>query len=245
MKCILICAGYATRLFPLTENFPKALLEIKEGKPLLDYILDEINTIDVVDNIYLVTNDRYYNHFNEWAKLKNNVKPIKVLNDGTKTNDDRLGAIGDIKFVLDNEQINDDVIIIAGDSLFDYKLMDVINYYKMKNAPVVCAKKENDYELLKRVAVAKVDDTNKILDFVEKPDKPNSDIAVYATYIYPKNILSDFDKYLEAGYNPDAPGHFIEYLYKKTPTYVYQFKGIFYDVGTHEALAQVREIYNK
>lgn len=244
MKCIFICAGYATRLFPLTENFPKALLEIEEGKPLLDYILNEVNTIDIVDSIYLVTNDRYYSHFNNWAKNKNNIKPIKVLNDGTKSNDDRLGAIGDIKFVLDNEKINDDVIIIAGDSLFDYKLMDVINYYKMKNAPVVCAKKENDYELLKRVAVAKVDENNKILDFVEKPEKPNSDIGVYATYIYPKEILKEFDKYLESGHNPDAPGHFIEYLYKKIPTYVYQFKGNFYDVGTHESLAQVRKLYN-
>lgn len=244
MKCILICAGYATRLFPLTENFPKALLEIENGKPLLDYILDEINTIDVIDNIYLVTNDRYYNHFNEWALSKNNTKPIKVLNDHTKSNDDRLGAIGDIKFVLDNENIEDDVMIIAGDSLFDYKLKDFIDYYNIKNAPLVCAKKEEDYELLKRVAVAKIDNDDKILELVEKPSKPNSDIAVYATYIYPKNILVEFDEYLKEGNNPDAPGHFIEYLYKKMPTYVYKFNGNFYDVGTHQALAEVRKIYN-
>ena len=166
MKCILLCAGYATRLFPLTQNFSKALLEIEEGKPLLDYILEEVNTIDEVDQIYLVTNAKYYEHFKNWSDNKNNSKPIKVINDNTDSNDNRLGAIGDIKYVIDNENVNDDLLIIAGDNLFDYKLKGVIDYYKNKNAITICAKEINDVNILKGFAVAKLDSNDKILPLV-------------------------------------------------------------------------------
>ena len=147
MKCILLCAGYATRLFPLTENFPKALLEIEEGKPLLDYILDEVNSVSVIDEIYVVTNDRYASHFEKWANLKNNPKKITVINDHTTNNDDRLGAIGDIKFTMDTMNIDDDTIIIAGDNLFDYKLNDVIDFYNKHKKPVAVTKVIDDINL--------------------------------------------------------------------------------------------------
>ena len=121
MKCILLCAGYATRLFPLTENFPKALLEVG-GRPLLNYIVDEVNTLDEVDEIYLVTNNKYTPHFQKWADELNNIKPITVFNDKTTTNENRLGAIGDIEFTIENAKIDDDLLIIAGDNLFTFKL---------------------------------------------------------------------------------------------------------------------------
>ena len=242
MKCILLCAGYATRLFPLTEKFPKALLTIN-NKPLLDYILEEVNTIDEVDEIYVITNNRYYNHFNSWAYEKNNIKPIKVLNDGTMSNDDRLGAIGDIMFVLEKENIDNDLLIIAGDNLFTYKLKDVVNYYHEKQKTIVCAKELDDTQLLKRFAVAKVNNENKIVDLVEKPEEPQSNLAVYATYIYPKEILPYFNKYKLEGNNMDAPGRFPQYLYDKEDIYVYAFNGECYDVGTHETLKEVNELY--
>ena len=244
MKCILLCAGYATRLFPLTENFPKALLTIG-NKPLLDYILEEVNTIDEVSDIFIITNDRYYNHFEKWAKEKNNNKPIKVINDHTTSNDDRLGAIGDIMYVINENNIQDDLLIIAGDNLFTYKLKDVVNFYKEKNKTVLCAKKLNDINLLKRFAVAKVDENNKVIELVEKPSNPESNLGVYATYIYPKEIIKYFDEYKNGGNNMDSPGHFPQYLYKKEDVYVYRFKGECYDVGTHETLKEVNEIYSK
>lgn len=245
MKCILLCAGYATRLFPLTENFPKALLEIEEGKPLLNYIVDEVNTLDEVSEIYLVTNNRYAKHFEEWSKKLNNPKEIKIINDHTMSNDDRLGAIGDINYVINQAGINNDVIIIAGDNLFDYPLVDLMKYYHEKNAPIVCTKEMDDMEALKRFAVAKIDSNDQILDLVEKPEHPESNIAVYATYIYPKEVLKEFKNYLEEGNNPDAPGYFVEYLYKKLPVYAYKFQGETYDVGTHESLAYVKKLYRK
>lgn len=243
MKCILLCAGYATRLFPLTENFPKALLEVG-GRPLLDYILDNVNQLDDVDEIYLVTNAKYTPHFESWANAKNNIKPIFVLNDGTYNNDDRLGAIGDIMFTIKSKNINDDVIAIAGDNLFEFKLTGLVDYFKTKNAPVVTVKEIADKNILKGLGIAELDEDEKIIGFEEKPAEPKSNFAVFAEYIYPKSILHMFDEYIAEGNPADAPGNFIAYLYKKMPVYAYEFTGECYDVGTHDNLAMVNKIYS-
>ena len=244
MKCILLCAGYATRLFPLTQNFPKALLEVG-GRAILDYTLDEVNSIGEIDHIYLVTNAKYTPHFEEWAKSKNNIKPITVFNDGTTNNDDRLGAIGDMHFTIEKAGIDDDILVLATDNLFTFKLKDFVEFYKTKNAPSVCVREEEDINLLKRVGVAKLDEDMRIVDFVEKPAEPQSKYAVYAEYIYPKNVLPMIKTYLEEGNSCDAPGNLVAYMYKRLPTYAYAFNGVCYDVGTHEALAQVNEIYKQ
>ena len=144
MKCILLCAGYATRLFPLTENFPKALLEVG-GKPIINYVIDEVNTLNEVDEIYLVTNNKYTPHFQEWADKLNNVKPITVYNDKTTTNENRLGAIGDIEFTIEQAKIDDDVLIIATDNLFTFKLRDFVDFQKQFGTSAICVKTE-EYE---------------------------------------------------------------------------------------------------
>lgn len=243
MKCIFLCAGYATRLFPLTENFPKALLEVG-GRPILDYTLDKVNKIDAIDEIFLVTNAKYTPHFEAWAASKNNVKKITVFNDGTTNNDDRLGAIGDIEFTIESAKIDDDILVLATDNLFTFELTDFYDFYKTKNAPCVCVRKETDMNLLKRVGVAELDSDMKITGFVEKPAEPKSDYAVYAEYIYPKNVLKDIKAYLDEGNSCDAPGNLVAYMYKKMPVYAYSFLGTCYDVGTHDALREVNEIYS-
>ena len=244
MKCILLCAGYATRLFPLTENFPKVLLDIG-GRPLLDYILDEVKTIDEVDEIYAITNNKYARHLEDWKNTKNNIKPITVINDGTNSNDDRLGAIGDIKYVIDKMELDDDVLIIAGDNLFTFKLKDAIDYSKEKDAPVVCVKSIDDINLLRRVGVAETDEENRIIGFEEKPENPRSTLCTYAEYIYPRSVVKLFDKYIEEGNPIDAPGNFVAWLYKQTDTYAFVFDGECYDVGTHESLKEVSELYRE
>jgi len=242
MKCILLCAGYATRLFPLTENFPKALLKVGK-KPILGHIIDQVNEIKDVDEIFIITNNRYYKHFVEYVSNKNNIKKIEVINDYTNSNDDRLGAIGDTKYVIDKKNIKDDLLVIAGDSLFEFNLNSMIEYYKLKKASCVAAQYIEDRELLKRFAVATVDENLKILELIEKPEHPNSNIGVYAIYLYPKEVLKLFDSYFKDGNKCDAPGNFIEYLYKRENVYLYMFKERFFDVGTHESLAEVNEIY--
>lgn len=241
MKCILLCAGYATRLFPLTENFPKALLEVGE-RPLLDYILDEVNSLEQVDEIYLVTNAKYTPHFEAWAKEKNNIKPITVFNDGTSTNDDRLGAIGDINYTIEKAKIDDDILVMATDNLFSFKLKDFIDFYNQKKSVAICVKKEK-YDNLKRLGVVETDEDMRVVGFEEKPAEPKGEYAATAIYMYNKEIIPVFKKYIDEGNNVDAPGNFIAYLYKKEPVYGYVFDGEWYDVGTHEALAQVNEIY--
>lgn len=243
MKCILLCAGYATRLFPLTENFPKALLEVG-GKPIIDYTLEKVNKIDDIDEIYLVTNNKYAPHFSKWVEEKNNIKPITVFNDGTCSNDDRLGAIGDIDFTIKNAGINDDILVLATDNLFDFELTDFADFYNEKKSPVVCVRKE-EYDTLKRLGVAELDSNDRIIGFEEKPAEPKSEYGVYAEYIYPKEVLPKIQDYLDEGNSCDAPGNLVVYMYKQVPTYAYEFKGECYDVGTHDALAKVNEIYTK
>lgn len=243
MKCILLCAGYATRLFPLTENFPKALLEIG-GRPLLDYTLDEVNSIDKIDEIYLVTNKKYAPHFKAWADSKNNSKKITIFDDGTTTNENRLGAIGDIKFVIDQAKLDDDMLVIAGDNLFTFKLNDFVKFQEERGGSAVCVKEET-YEKLKGLGVVQVNDEMTIIGFEEKPAEPKSTLAAYAEYIYPRETLPTFDRYIAEGNNIDAPGRFVSYLYDKEQVSAFKFEGECYDVGTHAALAEVNEIYSK
>ncbi len=242
MKCILLCAGYATRLFPLTENFPKALLKVG-NRSIIDYTLDKVNEIEEIDEIFLVTNDKYASHFEKWAKEKNNKKSIKVFNDGTISNDDRLGAIGDIQFTIEKAGIDDDILVLATDNLFDFKLLDFNEFYKTKNAPCVCVRKE-DVESLRRLGVALLDSNMKILDFEEKPANPKSNYAVYAEYIYPRNVVPMIKQYLDEGNSCDAPGNLVAYLHDKIPTYAFEFEGECHDIGTHEALSKVNEMYS-
>lgn len=244
MKCILLCAGYATRLFPLTENFPKALLTIG-NRPLLDYILDEVNELDEVDEIYLITNNKYTPHFEKWAIEKNNIKKITVLNDGTTSNDDRLGAIGDIKFTIDKMNIQEDLLIIAGDNLFTFKLKDMMDYYNKVKTPVVSVKEINNVDILRGLAVVSTNEENSIINCEEKPQEPKSNLGAYAEYIYPKYILEMIDTYIKEGNNKDAPGNLVSWLYKRTDVKVYKFDGECYDVGTHQSLKEVNEIYSK
>ena len=242
MKCILLCAGYATRLFPLTENFPKALLEVG-GRPIIDYTLDKINKIDEIDEIYLVTNAKYTPHFEKWATEKNNIKPITVFNDKTTNNEDRLGAIGDINFTIEQAKIDDDILVLASDNLFDFELKDFAEFYSKKKAPCICVKKE-DRELLKRLGVVELDENMKVLSFEEKPAEPKGEYAAYAEYIYLREVLKNIKTYLDEGNSRDAPGNLVSYLYKIMPVYAYAFEGDCFDVGTHDALAQVNELYS-
>ena len=201
------------------------------------------NTFSSLFFTILPTFSIYYNHFINWKDTLNTNKKLTVLNDYTTNNDDKLGAVGDLKYTKDKMNINDDVIIIAGDNLFDYNLQDFIDYYKKIKKPVVTSSIINDIEQLKGMGVALTDSNNRIIELKEKSANPISNKAVFATYIYPKEVFNQVDNYLNEGNNPDAPGYFLEYVVRNNPTYIYNFNGNCYDVGTHNSLKEVREIY--
>ena len=244
MKAIILAAGYATRLYPLTINKPKALLTINE-KPIINYIVEQINTIDVVDEIYVVTNHKFIDSFANWQNEIESRAKITVLDDGTTSEQDRKGAIGDIAFVIQKMNINDELLVVAGDNFFTYPLKNYYDFYKQKDKDCVCVKVWNDEKTLRNFGIALLDQNNKVLDIEEKPENPKSNTVVFAMYLYQKDMIPLFEKYLSQGNNPDAPGNFPAWLYKQKEVYAYTFKGECYDIGTPESYQEVQALFQK
>ncbi len=242
MKAIILAAGYATRLYPLTINKPKALLPIN-NKPIINYIIEEIETIDAVDEIIVISNHKFADNFKEWANTLKSSKSISIIDDGTSTEETRRGAIGDILYTIDVKNIDDEILVIAGDNFFTYKLKDYYDYYRQIDKDCVCVKEFNNIEMLKQFGVAVLDQNNKVLNIEEKPQQPKANTAVYATYMYKKDTIPMFKQYIEEGNKPDAPGYFIEWLYKKKDVYAYTFDGECYDIGTPQSYEDVCRLY--
>lgn len=242
MKAIVLAAGYATRLYPLTENQPKPLLEVA-GKSILDYIVEKMERVQALDEIIIVTNDKFTGHFEDWKREANYSKKLTVVNDGTLTNDTRLGAIGDIQFVIDTLGVEDDLMVLAGDNLFDFELTDFAAYFEQVGTDIITAYHEDDDAQLKRAGIVELDEAGRVLSFEEKPEEPKSSYCVPAFYLYQKETLPLFKEYLDAGNNPDAPGHFVPYLLEHKPVHAYLFEGRRYDIGTLESYDRVQKIF--
>lgn len=244
MKAIILAAGYATRLYPLTIDRPKALLPIA-GKPILDYIVDEIETIEEVNSLVIISNDKFYNNFEEWKSTRLSRLEITVLNDNTTDDTNKLGAVGDVEYAIEKLGIDEDILVMAGDNIFTFKLKDFAEFYKEKKSDTILAKRIESISDLKRMGNAVLDGSGKVLDMVEKPENPPSDIAVYAVYMYKKETVPMIKQYLEEGGNPDAPGFFPSWLHKKKDVYAYVFEGDCYDIGTPESYKEVNKIFEK
>ncbi len=242
MKAIILAAGYATRLYPLTENQPKALLPINEKK-ILDFIVDEIDTIPEVNELILVSNHKFTPHFEEWAKVRTAHFPIKVLDDGTVDDDTKLGAVGDMAFAVRTAGVDEDILVMAGDNIFTFPLLDFYRYFKKVNADCILIKELERKEDLQRMANAVLDEENRVTFMEEKPKEPKTRNAVFASYFYKKETLPLLETYLEEGNNPDAPGFFPSWLYQRKPVYAFAFEGECYDIGTHESYKEVQEIF--
>jgi len=240
MKAIILLAGYATRMYPLTKDQPKALLPLK-GKPVIDYIVDQINRIPAIDKIYAVTNSKFYTHFSQWAKTAPANAPIEVLDDGTTDNENRLGAVGDIIFTIKEKAIDDDLFIIAGDNYFTFDLKEQYDFFKATNADTLAAKEIDSVEMLRAFAVAELDPKGKVLGLEEKPQNPKSNTAIFASYFYKRETIPMFKRYIEEGNPPDAPGHFPAWLYKLQDVYAYVMNGDCYDIGTIEMYEEMNK----
>jgi glucose-1-phosphate thymidylyltransferase len=233
VKAVILAAGYATRLRPLTDTIAKPLLPVG-GRPMLDWILDRIDETDEVDGVHVVTNGRYAPAFEAW----NERGAVTIHDDGTTSNDDRLGAIGDIRFVVERAGLEDqDLLVIAGDNLFDFSLDDFIRFWRGKGeASAVALYDVADRELAKQFGIVAVDEDDRVTAFVEKPDDPPSTLASTASYIYHRGHVPLVEDYLAEGNSPDQPGRFIAWLYGRAPVYGYRFEGDWFDIGDREQL---------
>lgn len=234
MQCILLAAGYATRLYPLTENMPKALLRLGD-KTILDMVVDKIDEVDEVENIYIVTNAKFYAHFCKWADGYKGRKGVKVIDDHTTSNDNRLGAIGDLKYVIDLEKVDDDILVMASDNIFGFPLTDFTDKYKIRKADMICAHTIENKQDLHSMGVVELDVDGRVLSFEEKPEQPKTDLGVPPFYIYRRETLPLIERYLKEGNNPDAPGHFIPWLIGQCDVYAHVFDATRIDIGTVES----------
>jgi glucose-1-phosphate thymidylyltransferase len=247
MKVIILAAGYATRLYPLTLTQPKPLLPVA-GKPMVEYVLDNLAPIGGIDRVYVVTNAKFAGHFQKWSDDYRATKSklnFTVVNDGSTDDTNKLGAIGDIHYVIQKEKVDDDIIIVAGDNLFSDKLADFGKFIREKNAPVLAVYDVGNLEEIKKYNSISIDGSGKITFFEEKPKEPKSTITGIALYYYPKSTLALIRQYIAEGNNPDQPGRLIQWLYPRTPVYTWRVPGLWYDIGSKETLEEANKIFAK
>ena len=240
MKCLILAAGYATRLYPLTENFPKPLLEV-QGKTILDWLLEDIEQCGTVDQYVVISNHRYVRHFREWAD--GHTLPITVLDDGTESNETRLGAVRDIQFAIDRLELRDDLLVIAGDNLLDFSLSSFLAYFIAKGTTCIMRYYEPSVEKLHRTGVALVDGEDRILSMEEKPAEPKSHWCTPPFYILRAADLPLVKAGIDVGCGVDAPGSFIAWLSAVTPVHAFEMPGRRYDIGNLESYLTVRNEY--
>ena len=244
MKAIILSAGYATRLYPLTLNQPKGLLPIGD-KSILDYITDEIEKIKEIDEIFIITNHKFYENFLDWSKTRKTHLKIQVFDDKSTDDSNKLGAIGDIQYTIENGNIDEDVLVVAGDNFFTFDMLDYYNFYKQKDADTILVKELFEKKELQRMGNAILDKEDRVIEMEEKPQEPKSNCAVFASYIYKRSTVPLIAQYLKEGHNPDAPGFFPSWLHKQKPVYAYKFQGECYDIGTPESYKEVCEKFGK
>lgn len=240
MKCLILAAGYATRLYPLTENFPKPLLKVGD-KTILDWLVDDIHTCGVVDEYVVISNHKFAHHFEDWAKTK--AQKITVVDDGTDSNETRLGAVKDIQFAIDKLQLDSDMLVIAGDNVLDFSLTKFIAYAREKGTSCVMRYFEESEKKLQKSGVISPDENDKILFMEEKPAQPKAPWCCPPFYYYTREDARLVQKGIDSGCGTDAPGSYIAWLCGQTDVHAMEMPGSRYDIGNLESYEKVKAEY--
>lgn len=240
MKCLILAAGYATRLYPLTENFPKPLLAVGD-KTILDWLIDDIDEAGLVDEYIVISNHKFAHHFDDWAKTKK--QKITVVDDGTSTNETRLGAVKDIQYAVDQLGIDDDMLVIAGDNVLDFSLTKFISYAKEKNSSCIMRYYEPDDKKLLKCGVVTIDENDKILNMTEKSPTPATHWCCPPFYYYTREDAKLVQKGIDSGCGTDAPGSYIAWLCTQTTVHAMEMPGSRYDIGNLESYDKVKAEY--
>jgi glucose-1-phosphate thymidylyltransferase len=234
VKALILAAGYATRLRPLTDTWAKELLPVG-GRPIVDWILDRVREVPDVEDVHLVTNARKAPAFRAWARDRD----VVLHDDGTTSNEDRLGAIGDLEFVLERIGVADDLLVIAGDNLFEFDLREFVAFWRSKGeSSAVAVRDVGSLELAAQYGIVTLDDSARIVDFVEKPERPASTLSATATYLFHHTHLPLVGTYLAEGNSPDQPGRFVAWLHAVAPVYGWVFEASWYDIGNPAQLLE-------
>ena len=245
MKCLILAAGYATRLYPLTENFPKPLLTVGE-KTILDWLIDDIDGAtdssgeSIVDEYIVISNHKFAHHFEKWAETKHKVT---IVDNGTSSNETRLGAVKDIQFAIDKLNVDDDMLVIAGDNVLDFSLTKFIAYAKEKNTSCIMRYYESNDARLTKCGVVTIDENDKILNMEEKPAKPRSNWCCPPFYYYTKEDAKLVQMGIDSGCGTDAPGSYIAWLSTQVPVHAMEMSGKRYDIGNLESYDKVQKEY--
>lgn len=244
MKCLILAAGYATRLYPLTENFPKPLLEVGK-KTILDWLVDDLAEHTEIDEFVVISNHKFAEHFGNWKEKKQKSRPyeITVIDDGTSSNETRLGAVKDIQLAVETLQLEDDLLVMAGDNVLDFSLSGFVNFASEKGTSCVMCHEENDLKKKQKTAIITLDEDEKITSYEEKPAEPKGNLAVPPFYIYRSCDVKRIQEALDAGCGYDAPGSFAAWLQKQTPMHTYRMPGRRYDIGDLDSYGYVRSVF--
>ena len=240
MKCLILAAGYATRMYPLTENFPKPLLKV-QGRTILDWLIEDMDSLGVIDEYVVISNHKFAHHFDAWAKDR--PQKITVVDDGTESNETRLGAVRDIQFAIDTCKLDSDMLVIAGDNLLNFSLTKFIAYAMEKKTSCIMRYYEAAEEKLRRSGVASVDANDKIVDMEEKPAQPKDHWCCPPFYYYTREDARLVKKGIEAGCGVDAPGSYIAWLCKQTTVHAMEMPGTRYDIGNLESYEKAQTDY--
>lgn len=240
MKCLILAAGYATRLYPLTENFPKPLLKVGD-KTILDWLVDDIDLSGEVDEYIVISNHKFAHHFEEWAATK--PQNITVVDDGTSTNETRLGAVKDIQFAIDSLHLDDDMLVIAGDNVLDFSLTKFVEYAKEKGTSAIMRYYEANGQKLLKTGVVTIDSDDRILLMTEKSPNPATHWCTPPFYFYTREDARLVQKGIESGCGTDAPGSYIAWLCTQTPVHAMEMPGSRYDIGNLASYEEVQRTY--
>ena len=240
MKCLILAAGYATRLYPLTENFPKPLLEIK-GKTILDWLVDDVDTLGVIDEYVVISNHKFARSFENWAV--NKPQKITIVDDGTSTNETRLGAVKDIQFAIEKLSLDDDLLVIAGDNVLDFSLTKFIRYALDKKTSCIFRYYEPELAKISKAAAMLIDDSDRVLRMEEKPAEPMSHWCCPPFYFYTKQDAKLVEKGIKSGCGTDAPGSFAAWLCSESVVHAMEMPGKRYDIGNLDSYERVNREY--
>jgi len=247
MNVLILAAGYATRLYPLTLTKAKPLLTVA-GKPMIEWVLDNLALVPDLEKVYVVTNNKFADDFQAWADGYVKSQPklhFKIVNDGSTNDSDKLGAIGDINLVVERENLaSSDLVVVAGDNLFSQSLEGFAAEAR-KHPAAIATYDVGDLEAIKKYNNIETDSNGVVTHFEEKPQHPSNTITGIALYYYSKEVVPMFGRYLAEGNNPDQPGRFVQWLYKLKPVFAYQVGGTWFDIGSKETLEQANRIFQK